>query len=619
MCGILGLLALQGRSPSLDDEAVIRLRDTMVSRGPDAAGLWRSESVVLAHRRLAVLDPSRSADQPMSSADGRYVIAYNGELYNDAELRRELGGLGLPRDGWRTDCDTETVLTAFEAWGDRAFERLRGMFAVAVYDSLRRRMVMARDPLGMKPLYFWFDAKELVFASQLPTLLRAPRVPKAPNLRMISTYLSTIRTVLGLDTMFEGVYALEPGRALSCDLRAKAIEPELWTYAESTPVRQGQLRLEEAAEELGAGLRDSLARHMRADVPVCTLLSGGLDSAVVAALAREHAGELRSYCAGADGDERELANTDLGFGARTAAALELPHTEARLSQRDFLEEWRWMVDELGVPLSTPNEVAIHRVAARLREDDCIVTLSGEGADELLAGYEGPMDALYRLCAERPTDGRGGEFQLATTAWISPMDKGELFSGFAWDALEGDRFLLTEYARIFEQCAQEAGPHATPIDAHARFLRRVNLSGLLQRLDTSTMLASVEGRTPFADVELMRLAESFPMSVKYEPAASLVSVGGGGTAVVREPRTKRCLREAARGIVPEEVRTRPKASFPLPFQAWLSEEGGRLVESPFARALFQQPALEAVAADPARHWNYAWPMLNLVHWGDRWFG
>ncbi|MCA9283554.1 MAG: hypothetical protein KDA30_16145, partial [Phycisphaerales bacterium] len=152
MCGILGLLALHGRSPSLGDEAVIRLRDTMVSRGPDTAGLWRSESVVLAHRRLTVVDRSHSADQPMSTPDGRFVIVYNGELYNDAELRRELEELGLPRGGWRTHCDTETVLTAFEAWGDRAFERLRGMFAVAVYDSLRRRVVLARDPLGMKPL-----------------------------------------------------------------------------------------------------------------------------------------------------------------------------------------------------------------------------------------------------------------------------------------------------------------------------------------------------------------------------------------------------------------------------------------------------------------------------------
>jgi asparagine synthase (glutamine-hydrolysing) len=618
MCGILGLLALQGASPSLDDAAVIRLRDTMVSRGPDAAGLWRFENAVLAHRRLSVVDRSESADQPMSSPDGRYVIVYNGELYNDAELRRELGQLGLPRGGWRTGCDTETVLAAFEAWGDAAFERLRGMFAVAVYDSVRRRVVLARDPLGMKPLYFWFDPNELVFASQLPTVLGHPKVPKVPNLRMISAYLSTIRTVLGIDTLFEGVYALEPGRALSCDLRSKVIEPEIWTFADSTPVRSDPLSLEEAAEELVVGLRDSIKRHMRADVPVCTLLSGGLDSALVAALARDEAHELRSYCVGADGSEQELSQTDLGYGARTAAALELPHTEARLRREDFLEEWRWMVDELGVPLSTPNEVAIHRVAARLRRDDCIVTLSGEGADELLAGYEGPMDALYRLCADRPTDGRGGEFQLATTSWISPMDKGELFSAFAWDALEGDRFLLTEYERIFDQCVAEAGPHATAIDAHARFLRRVNLSGLLQRLDTSTMLASVEGRTPFADIELMRLSESFPMSVKYEPVASLVAAGGGGTEVVRAPRTKRCLREAARGLVPEEVRTRAKASFPLPFQSWLEDEGGRLLESPFARALFQQPTLEAVAAEPSRHWNYAWPMLNLACWGDRWF-
>jgi len=546
------------------------------------------------------------------------VIVYNGELYNDAELRRELEALGRPSDGWRTECDTETILVAFEAWGEHAFERLRGMFSIAVYDSLLRRVVLARDPLGIKPLYFWFDNKELVFASQLPTVLGHPRVPKVPNLRMISAYLSTIRTVLGIDTMFEGVYALEPGRALSCNLRAKELSPEIWTYASTTPVREGSPSLEEAAEELDAVLRDSVKRHLRADVPVCTLLSGGIDSAVIAALAKEHSGELRSYCAGADDSADQLEQTDLGYGARTARALGLPHSEARLARDDFIEEWRWMVDELGTPLSTPNEVAIHRVAALLRKDDCVVTLSGEGADELLAGYEGPMDALYRLCAERPEDGRGGEFQLATTAWIPPVQKGELFCPFVWESLEGDRFLLEEYARTFEMCVTEAGEHAGPIDAHARFLRRVNLSGLLQRLDTATMLASVEGRTPFADVEVMRLAESLPMSVKYEPAARLVASGADGATIVRGPRTKRCLREAARGLVPEEVRTRAKASFPLPFQEWIASEGAGLKESPFARALFQKPALEVVAADPGRHWNYAWPMLNLARWGDRWF-
>lgn len=618
MCGLLGLVALRGGTPSLDDAEVERLRDAMAARGPDASGAWRRENAVLAHRRLAVRDPRAAADQPLLSADGRWALVYNGELYNDGELRRALEREGRPADGWRTQCDTETVLEAWAAWGEHALPRMRGMFALAIYDTREHRLVLARDPLGMKPLYFRFDERELMFASAIPPLLAHPRATKAPNLRMVSAYLSTIRTVLGIDTLFEGVYALEPGRVLRCDLHADVVSPELENFDRPVPVRADSVTPDEAAEEIGAALDDSVRRHLRADVPVSVMLSGGLDSALIAALARREAGPLRSYCAGAADDPARAERGDLGFGRRTARALDSPHAEERVTREDFLGSWEDLVDALGVPLSTPNEVAIHRVARRLRADGCVVTLSGEGADELLAGYEGPMDALHRLCAQRPDDPRGGEFQLATTAWVPSAHKSELLSRFAWEALEDDRFLFDEYARQFARSREEAGPHAEPIDAHARFLRRVNLAGLLQRLDTATMLASVEARSPFADVEVLRVAESLPMAVKYEPAAALVGAGGPDATLVRGPRTKRCLRDAARGLVPEEVRSRPKASFPLPFQRWIGGEGARLVASPFAQALFAGPALEAVAADPMRRWNAAWPMLNLARWGDRWF-
>ncbi len=623
MCGLLGLVARVGRVPSLSDADVARARDLSWRRGPDAAGIWRHENAVLAHRRLSIRDHGGEAGQPMRSTDGRYTIVYNGELYNDAELRAELEHLGRPSGGWRTDCDTETALVAFQAWGDGAFERLRGMFAIAVYDARERRLTLARDPLGIKPLYVWCDADELAFASEVPSLLALPRVDRRPNLDMVSAYLSTIRTVLGSDTLFEGVYALEPGRLMRCAFDADVLRPEVETYARGPAVRGDLVDDEDAAAELREVLRDSVHRHLVADVPVCTLLSGGVDSAFVAALAKETTPDLRSYCAGADGPPEELAQSDLGFGARAAAALGTRHAEARLTRDDFVDEWGEMVDLLGVPLSTPNEVAIRRVATRLREDGCVVTLSGEGADELFAGYAGPLDALQAVTLEHPDPAHGGALQLATTSWVAPADKAALLHPEWWAALEDDRALLATYQRAYEACAADAGPHADAMDVHARFLRRVNLAGLLQRLDTATMLASVEGRTPFADVEVWRFAESLPMRAKYRPATAGVAAGGATvpgapTGGAEADRTKVCLRAAARGLVPGEVLRRPKASFPLPFQAWMEGIGGRLVESPFLRALTRPEALEAVASAPTARWNLAWPLWNLARWGDRWF-
>lgn len=625
MCGILGLVARVGKDPSLDDAGIARARDLSWRRGPDAGGIWRHENAVLAHRRLAIRDRAEEAGQPMRSADGRYAIVYNGELYNDAELRADLESAGWPPQGWRTGCDTETALVAFQAWGDAAFPRLRGMFAIAVYDTRDRRLTLARDPLGIKPLYLWCDANELAFASEVPSLLALPRVDRRPNLTMVSAYLSTIRTVLGQDTLFEGVHALEPGRLLRCEFDRDALRPEVETFARGPAVRPDDVADDEAAEELRALLRDSVHRHLVSDVPVCTLLSGGVDSAVVAALAKEVSPELRSYCAGADGTDEELADTDLGHAARAARAIGTRHAEARLTRDAFLEEWGEMVDLLGVPLSTPNEVAIRRVAARLREDGCVVTLSGEGADELFAGYVGPLDALHAVTAEHPEPEHGGALQLATTAWVPPADKAALLQPEWWAALEDDRALFAAYQRAFEACHAEAGAHAGPLDVHARFLRRVNLAGLLQRLDTATMLESVEGRTPFADVAVWRFAEALPMHAKYRPAGVAAVVGSGADAATpaapalpEAARTKLCLRGAARGMVPGTVLERPKASFPLPFQEWMGGIGGRLVESPFLGALVRREALESVAAAPTARWNLAWPLWNLARWGDRWF-
>lgn len=635
MCGILGIAAGSGggggggggETPSLNDRQLARLRDLLSHRGPDSAGLWRSRHVALAHRRLIVIDPSPAAAQPflsdpdLVSGGPRFALVYNGELYNDLELRRELTSLGAR---FRTQSDTETILRAFEQWGTDALTRVRGIFALALHDSKLQTLTLARDPLGVKPLYYFKGLRELMFASEPAPLLRHPDAVVAPNPRMVSAYLTTIRTTLGGETLFQGIHALPPGHMLQCDLSAGGRNDgppptrlvEYWRG----PRTSHTLNHDEALDQVRAALEDSITRQLRSDVPLCSLLSGGLDSTIITAVAARRLAALRTYAAGAPtpADCREHpADCDLDFARRAAESLGTAHAEAHITRELFNERWPWMIQRMGVPLSTPNEVAIHEVARRLRADGCIVTLSGEGADELFAGYDQVLDAAARYRSD-PSDARtAAAFELASNAWIPPDFKPGILSPRAWRAAGEDRWLSATYESEFTRAAAETGNDG--LDAHLRFHRRINLTGLLQRLDSATMLAGVEGRTPFADHEVARLAESLPLAFKYEHDEWASATAGapalrGQSALATLPRTKLILREAFAEIVPAAILERPKASFPLPFQSWVQDHAGVLRESAFARELFSDAAIGAVTQQPGKLWRLAWPMINLAYWG-----
>ncbi len=609
MCGIAGIATSYGRTLSLDARGVMELSEAIAHRGPDSSGVWANGHVAMAHRRLSIIDTSPAGAQPMTTGESpepRLVIAYNGELYNDAELRRELSGMGVR---FRTGCDTETILRAIEVWGLGALGRFRGMFAMAFYDTRLRLLTLARDPLGIKPMYFARQGDELIFASEPSAILRHPRFSARPNLPMISAYSTTIRTVLGNETLFEGVKALAPGQMLRCDLSGDrpVLHLSTWWTADRAEVANDD-------SSVRAAVADSVARHLRSDVPTCALLSGGLDSTITATLAREHLGSLRTYCAGA---ESESDDDDLHHARRVAAGLGTRHAEAIIDQSMFLDRWEWMIERLGVPLSTPNEVAIHAVASRLRGDGCIVTISGEGADELFGGYAVPLDAAQAYIDGGGEAGGVPEFEIASNAWIPPEFKPGVFHAAVLDRAGHDDDLRSFYMREVEQAIEEGGPEGYSLRSHLRLQRRINLTGLLGRLDTATMLAGVEGRTPLADVEILRLADSLPLARKFLPAPSGDALGG--VAVGAAHRTKIALREAFSAIVPAAVLEREKASFPLPFQTWVAPRAAYLRDSRFARQLFRSEAIEAVCGTPERHWAFAWPMLNLAIWGERWWG
>lgn len=583
MCGIAGIIS----NHPINERDVLAMRDQLAHRGPDDQGLLRTPVGTFAHTRLSIIDPTASGHQPMTTPDGRFAIVYNGELYNDHELRAELRKLGVQ---FQSNCDTETVLHTVAQWGMDARHKIRGMYAFAVIDIQNRVCLLARDPLGVKPLYVSKTKDALVFASEIRAILKHPGITPSPDMVTMSAYLSSIRPEFGERTLFEGI---------------KSVGPGMWSLYRDNKLLQQQDCWENATQPSACSttrdiIQDSVVRHLRTDVPMCALLSGGLDSSIIAKIAMDQLGELRTFCAGA---RTEGFNDDFEMAQLVSKQLRTDHTEVEITPESFLARWTSMVSDTGLPLSTPNEVAIYEVCSALRDQGYPVTLSGEGADELFGGYESPLVQAHAFVEHIPdSDLVAGQFHLHSNAWVKDEIKPMLMQE-AWSSrCDGDTELREWYQQSFSALRASTG---TSMQAHLAFHRKLNLPNLLRRLDQASMLASVEGRTPFADFDVALHAESLPMSERF--------VAGPPN------QSKIALREAFKDQLPDEIINRSKASFPLPFQNWVGELSEILGQSEFAREHFTPDAIYAVRNDPAQHWNLAWPMLNLTLWGERWWG
>ncbi|HRJ49367.1 MAG TPA: asparagine synthase (glutamine-hydrolyzing) [Phycisphaerales bacterium] len=628
VCGLAGIFRLDPTADAGRDAA--SMIDALSHRGPDGSGIWSVPGFSVGHRRLAILDTSPAAGQPMlwrrdpsgrsgaiaaerardlpSGSTVAHALVYNGELYNDAEIRHDLARLGVE---FRTRSDTETVLAALATWGTGAIDRFRGMYALAFWDSASSTLLLARDPLGIKPLFTATagsaDRAEFLFASETTALLRHRGMTAAPDPLVVSSYLTTIRTTLGARTLYEGVRLVDPGHVLTIRRGGGTFDIRVSTSAST--VSAGSSRDGPASgRSVRDGVEDSVRRHLRSDVPLCCLLSGGLDSSIIASVGRSHSPEgLNTYCCGAD--EASGGSDDFAMARLMAERLGSRHVEVRVTRSLFRERWEGMVERLGVPLSTPNEVAINEVARHLAADGYRVALSGEGADELFGGYEAVMQACAgHLSGSDDGSWRrtGGAFHLGLASWVPVEAKDTVLVPGMIEAGEHDEALRARYDAVFER-ACDGLPDDQGLHAHLRFQRAVNLHGLLLRLDQATMLESVEGRTPFADIAVAGLADALPSIRLYTPA-----VNGEPTTM----NAKICLRESFASDLPEAIVRRPKASFPLPFQEWVQDMAGVVQQTPAGREWFTPASVAAVTRHASRAWSFAWPMINLAIWSRR---
>jgi len=618
MCGICGI-ASPARGALPDPEVVGRMNRTLVHRGPDSDGLFEGGRAVLAARRLSIIDLDRGR-QPIANEDGSIVVVQNGEIYNYRELRRELEARG---HSFATASDTEVLVHLYEEHGDGFLERLRGMFAIALWDARESSLLLARDRFGIKPLYYRLADGQLAFASELKAMLELPDFSRAIEPRAVAAFLA-FNSIPAPLTIFAEARKLPAGTMLRWH-EGEIVEKR---YARPGPVPGQKLRNgpgDALAAELREVLRDSVRAHLVADVPVGVLLSGGVDSTALAALAAAEAGEgVKTFSIGFE----ESSFDELSRARLVAKCYRTDHHELVL-QPDAAELLPKLVEAFDEPFGDSSAVPTYLVS-QLAAGEVKVALSGEGGDELFGGYytyvadllaprlgwlarvAAPLiEALPSSDAKASFDYKAKRF--ARAAHLPPLERHhawkEIFSTEARDSLLGERSPDWDPVSIYrDRYAQTAGAESL-----AR-LQDVDLGvylvdDLLVKTDRSSMAHSLELRVPFLDQRVADFAFSLARSQRVRGFAK-----------------KRLLRRALAPLLPKEILGAPKQGFSIPLASWLR---GPL--EPFAREVLAAETLsrqgwldpEAVASLLNAHCSgredlsrQLWGLMAFTLWVDR---
>src|SRR5579864_5395136 len=620
MCGITGVVG----ALRTDRATLQRMTDALRHRGPDGEGSFWSDDVGLAMRRLAIIDLN-TGDQPIFNEDGSVCTVYNGEIYNFPELRAQLEAAG---HRFKTQSDTEVIVHAYEEFGDACVEHLWGMFALAIWDSKQRRLLLARDRLGKKPLTYYHDRASggLAFASEFQALLAHPRVPRTIDPRSLDDYL-TYLYVPSPSSAFRDVNKLPPGHQLVWQDGNVTVEP-YWNVRFASKV---QLDEHEAVEQFGSLLRDAVRRRLMADVPLGAFLSGGMDSSsVVAEMAELSSAPVKTFSIGFG--ERDF--DELSFAREVAQRFGTEHHEL-IVEPHALDVLPTLVRHYGEPYGDSSAIPTFYVAQLTREH-VTVALNGDGGDELLAGYErhwaariaarydaiprfvrhGLIRPLIPLLPEprqrRAFLRRAKRFMAAAHLpafdrylhWVgafTPAQKLSLYSSDFVSDLHGND------AGRWLRNALAPEPNLDPVDAVLRADTLLYLpEDLLAKVDIATMANSLEARAPFLDHRLVEFAAALPSSLKLRGRTS-----------------KWLLRQLMRDRLPPEILTRSKMGFGVPVGEWLRGELRPLLEdtlfsaTALQRGYLNPTALRALVDEHlshrADHTSHIWGLLMLELW------
>ncbi len=547
MCGIAGIFSFRNISPVQDE--IRKMTQALAHRGPDGEGIFIEGPVGLGHRRLSIIDLEGGA-QPMESANKIATISYNGEIYNFPQLRKQLASRGYR---FQTQSDTEVILALYEQHGRRCVDYLRGMFAFALWDRQQQTLLLARDRIGIKPLYYAIQNERVYFASEIKAI-RTVLKNNALDKNSVNAYF-TRQYIGGNDTIFQHIKKVPPGALMIISEKGATTE----TYWQPSSITQS-LNLADAQSQLDSYLNEAIGSHLISDVPVGIFLSGGLDSSCMLAYAAQNAGKkLHTFSVGF-GKESPLNETT--FARKLAGQFGTIHHEIQVTADEMLNSLPAIIDKLDAPLADYAIIPTY-VMSKFAADYVKVVLSGEGADELFGGYKRyHLYALFDIIAKTGLTGNLGTQRLPGPSLFRNKERQELLGEYFVEM----RKLPSEIKMQEDKKSFIPAGHLNSI--LYTDLRNWLVDDLLMKVDKMGMLASLEARVPYLDHRLVE----FVLALEGAHKAGLKS-------------KKILLKKAASRLLPEEIWQRPKHGFTVPVSDWLKGP----LRRQFSDIVFGKPA------------------------------
>lgn len=597
MCGIVGLVTKKEK-----ENTIKLMSDRIKHRGPDGDGYFIDGDVALGHRRLSIIDLS-SGDQPMFNEDGSVVTVFNGEIYNYQELKEELIALG---HDFKTKSDTEVLVHGYEEWHTDLPKHLRGMFAFAIYDKNKNEVFLARDNFGIKPLYFAKMNDTFMFASEIKAFLDVPDFEKIFNESILETYLE-FSFVPTNETFFKGVHRLDAG----CSLLYKDGEIKLNKYFK-LDFKEENMSFEDAVKNISDVMKDSVEKHLIADVEVGSFLSSGIDSSYIVSLAKPD----KTYTVGYENKKYD----ETMYAKDLAEKLGIKNESKIITKEEYLENISKIMYHLDEPTSDPAAISLYFVA-KLASKDLKVVLSGEGADEFFGGYNYYREEVdYKFYNKLPFCIRHA---IGKVASIFPEGRGFNFLVRRGEKLENSyigvnrNFSSKMAKKVLKNNYELEAIHVTK-DVYNEFKNYSNIDktqaidinfwlmkDILLKADRMTMASSIEGRVPFIDKEVFKVASHLPFDYK-----------------VTKENTKVALRAAAKEVIPTEAYKKKKLGFPVPVREWIKEgdfkeEVEKTLNSDVANKYFNTKIINKMFEEHVNgkkdNYRKIWTIYTFIKW------
>lgn len=624
MCGICGFN--WGNSSLIKEMA-----HKMDHRGPDQEGYYSDSTISLGHKRLSIIDLSEKGKQPMSNEDDSLIIVFNGEIYNFQEIRSVLKEKG---HDFKSDSDTEIIIHSYMEWGEDCVKKFNGMWAFCIYDKKNGKLFLSRDRFGKKPLYYYFNNNQFIFGSEIKAIL-THEIKKELNKTAVSSFLS-YRYVLGEETFFKDIFKLLPAHNLIYDLRTKQIEKN-WEYWDIVP-HEILDDFETAKIKVDDLLNSSIRYRKISDVPLGVILSGGLDSSLVTAiLSMQEKKPINTFT---------VKFVDEGFDETQFARIvsekyNTTHFEVILDSSNFLEIMKDYTKYKDEPIGVPNEIPLYLLSKKIR-DNVTVVLSGEGADELFEGYGRIFSSARDYTLIKSLKNNLEEYKSKFNSLYKKYN-GKFFSSETehflsqykyWDDDEKNLVLKEEskkdFSRVFEYYMKK---HNIPYSQKISYLfLKLHLPGLLNRLDSPTMAASIEARAPFLDYTLAEYIFNLPSSFKTKWLLSEEELNNLDKTFEElsenDNISKYLLKEVAKSYLPESIIKRKKQGFPLPLDNWFKGDFFGvtkellLSENSKIKQVINQENLEKWINNNKesgeKFGQKLWMLLSLELWFREWF-